>query len=132
MTRKSFIVTILFLVLFGLLSWIATDHAFTLVHIALADEQTEIFEDMVTKASVVLSTEQPDVAKAVDYLEYAHCYYPSGTKQEPGSRLDRIVERSRALSEKLIVDMLRKTAGKDLGDKPEIWIEEYRSKRAQD
>jgi hypothetical protein len=58
------------------------------VRIALADEQTAIFDDMRVKA------ERADATEALDYLEYTLRCYPSGTKQIEGSQLDRIVERA--------------------------------------
>lgn len=95
------------------------------VEIALADEQTEIFADMVAQAADSLAKSPPDVAAAVGYLEYAHKYYPSGTKQTVGSPLDRIVERTRSLAVMQIIDMLREATGVDHGDDPDVWVEAF-------
>ncbi len=90
------------------------------VRIALADEQTAIFDDMRVKA------EPADAAKALDYLEYALRYYPSGTKQTEGSQLDRIVERARQNALREIIAGLRVKTGKNLGDDPQRWLDELR------
>jgi hypothetical protein len=42
-----------------------------------------------------------------------------------GSRLDRIVERERALAMQEILDDLRAKTGEDLGGNPESWIQKY-------
>jgi hypothetical protein len=98
------------------------------LRIAFADEQTEIFESMVSQAEAALSNSPPDVLKAVGHLEYTHNYYPSGTQQIVGSRLDQIVERSRSCCERRITDRLREVAGEDLGSTPEAWIGRYGSR----
>jgi len=80
---------------------------------------------MAAKASKSLQQSPPDVRAAVGYLEYAHNYYPSGTKQKRGSRLDRIVERSRSLAELRMIQMLRDATGKELDNDAEAWIHEF-------
>ena len=90
------------------------------VRIALADEQTAIFDDMRVKA------ERADATEALDYLEYTLRYYPSGTKQIEGSQLDRIVERARQNALREIIAALRARTGKDLGDDPQHWLDELR------
>jgi hypothetical protein len=55
------------------------------VQVAFASEQTGIFDSMRTQA---LSS---DAAGAAGSLEYVVHYYPSGTKQVAGSRLDGVV-----------------------------------------
>ena len=92
------------------------------IQIAFASEQTEIFDEMRTKAL------QSDPAGAAGYLEYVVRYYPSGTKQEAGSKLDRIVERERAFAERDIMAYLRTKTGEDLGANPEAWIQKYATK----
>lgn len=89
------------------------------VQVAFASEQTHIFEEMRIKAAA------NDAEEAASCLSYVISYYPSGTKQETGSRLDRIVERERAFAVKDIIEQLRIKTGKDLGDKPEAWIKEF-------
>jgi hypothetical protein len=90
------------------------------VRIALADEQTAIFDDMRVKA------ERADTTKALNYLEYTLRYYPSGTKQIEGSQLDRIVERARRNALREIIAGLRARTGKDLGDDPQHWLDGLR------
>ena len=95
------------------------------VQLAFADEQTEIFAEMVEKATEAAKREPPDIEAAVGVLSYAHCYYPSGTKQITGSRLDRAVEWSRAHTERQMIEMLRAATGMDLGTDPKAWIRAY-------
>jgi hypothetical protein len=61
-------------------------------------------------------------------LAYAVGYYPSGTKQETGSRLDRMVEQARTVAIYEIVAHLRARTGEDLGAGPEVWIQKYAKK----
>ena len=89
------------------------------VQVAFANEQTQTFEEMRTRAL------QSDVADAVGCLEYVVFYYPSGTKQDTGSRLDHIVERERAIAVRDILEHLRATTGEDLGESPDTWIRKY-------
>lgn len=111
-------VVFLLIVLLGKCFW---DHLWLTVRVALADEQTLIFDDMRIQAL------QSDPVKAVDFLEYALNYYPSGTKQIEGSRLDRIVERARAGAVSAIINDLRKRSGKDFGEDPQRWIDQFKS-----
>ena len=107
------------LVLFGWLFW---SHGWLTIRVAWASEQTQIFEDMRTKAL------QSDAGEAVVCLQYVIWYYPSGSKQEAGSRLDRMVERERARAAQDIIAYLRTKAGEDLGENPEAWIQKYGKK----
>jgi hypothetical protein len=61
----------------------------TKLKIPFADDQTAIFEEFREKL------ERADSEDAAKYLGYFLNYYPSGTKQVPGSPLDRVVERAR-------------------------------------
>jgi hypothetical protein len=90
------------------------------LRIALADEQTAIFDDMRVKA------ERADATETLGYLEYTLGYYPSGTKQIEGSQLDRIVERARQNALREIIAALRARTGKDFGDDPQHWLDELR------
>ena len=83
---------------------------------------------MVSEATAALEQSPPDISAAVGYLEYLHNYYPSGTKQTEGSRLDEIVERSRDLAEAQIIERLRHTAESDFGSDTEKWIETFGKK----
>jgi hypothetical protein len=89
------------------------------MRVAFASEQTQIFDEMRSRAL------KSDAAGAAGCLEYAVDYYPSGSKQETGSRLDRMVERDRALAVRDILACLRIKTGEDLGDSPEAWIQKY-------
>jgi len=68
------------------------------------------------------STKPRDIAESLEYVVW---YYPSGTKQEAGSRLDRVVERHRKAVVRDIVAHLRSVTNQDLGERPEPWIEKY-------
>ena len=57
--------------------------------IAMAEEQVKIFDSMRLKAL------ESSPREAAECLEYVQNYYPSGSKQVAGSRLDSIVESAR-------------------------------------
>jgi len=116
------------ILLAGLSGWFFVRDAVKSVRIAFAEEQTEIFEQMRRKADDALRKEPPDVRQAVSFLEYAYEYYPSGTKQPKGSRLDCVVERARNACVREIIARLRVSTGEDLGDVPDPWIKRYRSR----
>jgi hypothetical protein len=67
------------------------------IRLALAQDQVEIFHDMVrrTKPGSQLSSES--------YSEAVTNYYPSGTKQVRGSQIDRLVESCRRFAIEEIV-----------------------------
>ena len=89
------------------------------VQLSFAEEQTDLFEQLRRDAS----RESP--VEAAGHLEYALEYYPSGTKQEAGSKLDSIVERARRNAvREMIADLKRKT-GEDHGEDPRAWIEAF-------
>lgn len=91
-------------------------HADLVARVGFAEEQTQIFDAMRAKAR------KSDVVGAIGCLKYTLSYYPSGTKQIPGSKLDLMVERSRRHAIEDIIEELRHKSGKDLGDDPEDWI----------
>jgi len=93
------------------------------LRVAFAEEQTQIFDEMRTMAL------QSNPDKAVEYLEYAVTYYPSGTKQISGSRLDRIVERARQAAIREMIADLRAKTGHDFGDDPNLWINELKTRK---
>jgi hypothetical protein len=103
-----------------LLSVITFNNLEHTLRLAFADEQTQIFEDMRIQAS------QAEPPKAVEFLDYAVSYYPSGSKQVPGSRCDRIVERARRSAVREIIADLRARTGQDLGDDPQRWVEHFK------
>jgi hypothetical protein len=89
------------------------------IEVAFASDQIEIFEAMRTRAL------QSDTIEAASSLEYAIRYYPSGSKQRTGSRLDKIVERERIKAARDIIAYLRQKTGQDLGEDPEKWGERF-------
>jgi hypothetical protein len=99
--------------------WLFWRHGWLSVHVAFASDQVEIVGEMRERALRSQATE------AARCLAYAVTYYPSGTKQTTGSRLDRIVEQYRAIAVKDILIHLRRVTGDDLGDDPEAWIQKY-------
>ncbi len=104
----------------GFLFW---SYGWLYVQAAFADDQTQIFDEMRTRA--LQSTSPPAIAGS---LRYAVSYYPSGSKQRAGSLLDRVVERHRTAVVRDIVAHLRRTTGQDLGESPEPWIQKYAPK----
>jgi hypothetical protein len=90
------------------------------LHVAFACEQINIFDVMRLKAMKSTPVE------AAGYLEYTEKYYPSGTKQIPGSRLDAIVETARSNATREIIGYLRLKTGKDFGEEPKKWIEQLK------
>jgi hypothetical protein len=89
------------------------------LRVAFASEQVRIFQEMREKA---LNSDAPGAAGC---LEYVVNYYPSGTKQESGSRLDSMVESARGQSVREIVAYLRTKTGEELGTDPDSWIKKY-------
>ena len=110
------VVCIGMIALYSCLFW---NYARLKIQVASASDQTKIFEQMRVKGI------QSDPAGAAGCLEYVVSYYPSGTKQETGSRLDVIVERERVSAQQAIVAYLRTKTDKDLGERPEAWIQKY-------
>ncbi len=82
-----------------------------MIQLSFADEQTKVFTEMSAQAIEALKKQPPDVQAAVEFLEYTHGYYPSGTKQAHDTTLDRIVERSRSSAESRIIETLRAATG---------------------
>jgi hypothetical protein len=88
--------------------------------ISYANEQIAIF--VASKNSSASMTNPKKLAGLLDYLVR---YYPSGTKQEKGTQLDRIVEEMRFIVIASIISRLRTTTGVDHGNDPQLWIDEY-------
>lgn len=107
-------------VLCGSLFW---NYGWLKIRVAWAREQTGIFDEMRSRALA------SDEARAADCLKYVVGYYPSGSKQEAGSKLDLIVERERAIAVRDIIAYLRTKTGEDLGANPEAWIQKYTKNR---
>jgi hypothetical protein len=117
--RFTIVLGVSFLILLFVSCGLFWNYTWLTIHVAFASEQTDIFEEMRTRA---LKT---DVAEAAGCLQYTVFYYPSGTKQETGSRLDRIVERDRKNTVREIISYLRTKTDNDLGENPEAWIQKY-------
>ena len=113
------IAVLLLLVACAKLYW---DYSMLALRTEFARDQIEIFDESRELAL------RSDVSEAVSALRYANWYYPSGTKQVRGSRLDRIVERERSETVRAIVSYLRTKTGEDLGDTPERGIEKAAKK----
>jgi hypothetical protein len=103
----------------GRLFW---NHGSLKIRVAFASGQTKNFDEMRTKAL------QSDAMGAADCLNYIVNYYPSGSKQETGARLDSMVERERVFAERDIIAHLRAKTGEDLGQSPGAWIQKYAAK----
>ena len=121
-SRRKYVIPILFSLAASLLTaaailWWLYFPLF--LRVTFADEQTHIFEEMRSQALA------GDTTNAAQRLEYVVGYYPSGTKQQQASFLDRVVERSRARATTDIIAHLRSTTGSDLGPAPEPWIHQY-------
>jgi hypothetical protein len=110
------LVSLLLAILLGWQSWAFVQLK---VEVAFAEDQTRTFDDMRQQAS------GDSASAAAESLAYVMNYYPSGTKQREGSRLDRMVERARTAATREIISALRQKTGEDLGAKPEAWIEKY-------
>lgn len=116
---KTLLPSVLALLLGMLLVVSLIDHAVTRIHIAFADDQTAIFEQMRRQVAQSNSAD-------VQSLEYVVSYYPSGTKQSADTPLDRVVERARQSAIREIIAILRTRTYKDFGDDPKRWIEGLR------
>ena len=116
LTALLALVALLLAILLGWQSW---NHARLKIEVAFAEEQTRIFEQMRQQAM------EGSPSGAAESLAYVVNYYPSGTKQREGSRLDSVVERMRSCAVRDIILHLRQKTGEDLGEKPEAWIEKY-------
>ena len=101
----------------ALLGWLVFQHVVTDIRIAFAEEQVTVFFEQAEKA------ENAEPIDAVRYLKYVIVYYPSGTKQVAGSRLDEIVEACREVAVARILAVLKHKTGKDLGADPAAWRE---------
>ena len=122
---RNILISVVIAGLCAVASWQYVRRVWMQIELSFADEQTEIFSDMTDQASESLRREPPDVRAAVEFLRYTHGYYPSGTKQTHGSTLDRIVERSRSLAERRIMELLRDATGEDVGADTEAWVRKF-------
>ena len=118
-SRLNILFALSTVLLLSLLIWQSWNFGRLQLEVAFAEDQTRIFDDMRQKAL------QADAVGAAEFLEYAVNYYPSGSKQRAGSRLDKVVERERAFVTHDIISYLRQKTGEDLGENPEAWIKKY-------
>ncbi|MDA8743274.1 hypothetical protein N9N28_01460 [Rubripirellula amarantea] len=125
MSRTRTIIGAVVLLLLGTTAYQAIQRSASSIRPTFAVEQCQIFAEMADKAAAALSDHPPDAKEAVRCLEYAHNYYPSGTKQVHGSQLDAMVESSRHASEQRIIEKLKATTGSDLGSDAATWIEHF-------
>ena len=120
--RWPLVVAVVFLALLAGYFFIA--YGMQIIRIAWARGQIDIFSSMVAKA------ENADSASSAGFLAYAANYYPSGTKQTPGSHLDFIVEQARAEAVQKIIAQLKAQTGEDLGTNAGPWIERFNQESA--
>jgi hypothetical protein len=126
MARNRIGVALVLLLLVGIVAYQALEHGARSIRLSLALEQCQVFTEMADRAVVALNRDPPDTTEAVQCLEYAHNYYPSGTKQVAGSRLDLIVENSRRASELRIIGALKTATRSDHGNDADAWIEQFK------
>ena len=100
--------------------WLIVNYLWLSVTASFASEQTRLFHEFRDEA---LATNDP--AKAARYLDAVISYYPSGSKQQQGTTLDRLVERHRNDASMAIIRHLRQITGTDLGNDPQRWLEEF-------
>ena len=118
---RTRLVLLLLLVVVAVLCIVCAEKYTTLkLHVVFADGQVAIFKEM--EASAYSTTDPREMTAR---LEYVVNYYPSGSKQMKGTRLDRIVEAVRSNSIAAIIARLHSTTGKDLGPDPRRWLKEY-------
>jgi hypothetical protein len=91
-------------------------HGLLTVRVAFAEEQLGVFRDMVAKAK---GGSQED---CLESLQQTVSYYPSGTKQRKGTKLDTMVEQARRDAVMAIIESLRRVSPTDLGPEPEAWL----------
>lgn len=75
------------------------------LRISFATDQVEMFH------SLTIESHENTEESIKQREEYIIGYYPSGTKQQPGSKLDKVVENARKLSLKCIAYERRQTGG---------------------
>lgn len=83
---RASIIAFPFLVLSG---GVLYSHIMLSLQIAYAEDQVKVILDTLQEA------EEGDLAEKRECLKYIQHYYPSGSKQQTGSRLDRMVEACR-------------------------------------
>ena len=120
--RRFVICLVAFLMALGVSIFVGVKYISFRIRLTFAKEQVQIFEQMKTDAR------RGNIKDAAGCLDYTVNYYPSGSKQTSGTKLDWLVENSRKNAIREIIDSLREKTGKDLGDTPEPWIEQFAEK----
>jgi hypothetical protein len=92
------------------------------IHASQSLHQVAVFNEMYLKC---IEAPKAPYEKCLEYLRYAHGFYPSGTWQSKGHIHDLLVEDSRGFYEEKIIEILRQKSGKDLGDNAEDWLVEF-------
>jgi len=118
--RPIIIVSLLVIVCLATAGYSYFQYALLQLHVAFAEGQTVYFEEDRRRA---LASNSPD--EIVALMESTVNYYPSGTKQPTGTRVDRIVERARNLAAADMILRLKQVTGLDLGKDPAKWIEKH-------
>lgn len=99
-------------------------HFSLVLDVCFALEQVEVFHAVKEQ----IKSGNDNRKEIASQLNYIINYYPSGTKQEKGSRLDRIVESARKdVLEDLII-FLKGKLNEDYGSVPEKWVESLNNK----
>jgi hypothetical protein len=117
--RATIVLGIAAILLIALCVSLLVDYAPLTLRLAMASEQVKIFEEMRSRAV------ETGPSEAIGFLSYAASYYPSGSKQVAGCRLDRMVEQARASAVREIIADLRQKTGEDLGTNAQAWIDKY-------
>ncbi|MCK9316228.1 MAG: hypothetical protein M0Q48_08815 [Verrucomicrobia bacterium] len=113
--RIFYLVTIS--VLAFLFVYTAFSYGMLMIRVAMAREQVMIFEYSRDEGI------KKEPAECISHLQYIINYYPSGSKQIEGHRLDQIVETARAGAVREVISYLREKTGKDFGDDPQVWLD---------
>lgn len=109
-------------VLLMLCGYLAARWTSLVVHTAFAEDQIRVFADAANRAA------RAEPGEAADSLAYVIDYYPSGTKQATGSRLDALVETARDSAILSIIRSLKAKTGENHGEDPKVWVKKYGTK----
>ena len=124
--RSTWGLAAVLLLAFALASYWFARYGWLSVQAALAEEQTLYFEE--ARDQALLNSRPEEIVRCI---EGTLNYYPSGSKQTAGSRLDRMVERARRLAVDDMIRQLRSKTGLDLGNEPQKWLEHFRESGGQ-
>jgi hypothetical protein len=118
---KKLTLVILFILLSGYSAILTFQYLEQYLQVCFAEEQIKIFFRL--KKDIYSSEKNAEIALKLAYLVD---YYPSGTKQKKGSRLDILVENTRKNVIEDILAFLKNKTGKNFGANPKIWIEKMK------